>query len=185
VRHGPDCAGVSWLLLLPPAAIFAIERIQLDQTRIGEFAEPVGIGEQFNPAYTLPNERLEQLYIACSPRLDLANELTDRDEMLRGKLRLFRRANHNWHIAIETEDVNLSAIVMADFQSLANIASSTPRSASFPGRFGDKASAFLVAVNDRGPTFSGARHTAQDRDFVEHIPAIACLCDWKSRTLAA
>jgi hypothetical protein len=34
VRRGLDCAGGPWLLLLPPAAIFAIQCIQLDQISV-------------------------------------------------------------------------------------------------------------------------------------------------------
>src|SRR5258708_3070317 len=81
--------------------------------------------------------------------------------MPRGKLSLFQRANHNRHIAIETEHINLSALAKADFQSMANIPSSALRFASFPGRFGDETSAFLVAVNHWSPKFFVSHHAGR------------------------
>jgi len=54
------------LFPLSLAAVLSIERIQLDQIGVGQNVEPVGIGEQFNAANALPNERLEPLGIPGS-----------------------------------------------------------------------------------------------------------------------
>ena len=78
--------------------MFAIERVQLNQTRVSELVEPVGIGKQFNPAHTLPNERFEHFGIA-GPK-----ESTDRVQMLGSKLCLFWGMNRDRYIAIKPED---------------------------------------------------------------------------------
>src|ERR1700730_11605534 len=83
--------------------------------------------------------------------------------MPRVKLRLFRRAHHNRHVAIEAEGIKFAQVLRVGFRSLANISSSALRFASFPGRFGDESSAFLVAVNDWSPKSFSARHAGSIR----------------------
>ena len=51
-------------LLLSPAAIVAIERIELHEVGVCQNLETVWVGEQFDSADTFPDERLQPLGIA-------------------------------------------------------------------------------------------------------------------------
>ena len=59
-QHELDCVGGPRLLLPSSATVVAIQPVELDQTGIGQLAESLGIGEQFDPTHALSNEGLEQ-----------------------------------------------------------------------------------------------------------------------------